>query len=115
MLNGLKNFAVNRVLRHVADNAKLNAGTNVLAVGWLLYQVINSALDANANWALIFQCCRAQGSLAEVLRIVGVVLVAVLLWLCGKFPGLKQWLPVAQDVIQEAEKEANDGSHSKAD
>ena len=102
MLNGVKNFAIDKVLRHVADNAKLNATTNGLALAAVLYAII----QANANWMLMFQCCAAPGSLQEVVRVAAGALVALLLFLTGKFPGLKQWLPVAQEIIGEAEKEA---------
>jgi hypothetical protein len=102
MLNGIKNFAISKVVRHVADNSRLNATTNGLAIATILY----AALQANANWMLMFQCCAAPGSLQEIVRVAAAIIVALLLFLCGKFPGLKQWLPVAQEIITEAQKEA---------
>ena len=54
----------------------------------------------------MLSCCKASGSLQEVAHIAGVALAALLLFLTGKFPGLKQWLPVAEEVIAEAQKEA---------
>ncbi len=102
MLNGLKNFAINRVMRHVADNPKLNQATNLLA---LIPVAIGAAMTANADWMLMFQCCEKPGSLAEVVRIAGCAIVAVLLWLCGKFTWLRRWLPVAEDIIAEAQRE----------
>lgn len=102
MFSGLKNFAINRVARHVADNPKLNQATNLLA---LIPVMIGAALTAQADWMLMFQCCDKPGSLAEVVRIVGCVIVAVLLWLCGKFTWLRQWLPVAEDIVAEAGRE----------
>ncbi|MEN6585979.1 MAG: hypothetical protein ABFE02_08065 [Sulfuricella sp.] len=102
MLNGLKNFAINRVAKHVADNPTLNKATNLLA---LIPVMIGAALLNNADWMLMFQCCEKPGSLAEVVRIAGCVIVAALLWLCGKFTWLKRWLPVAEDIIAEARRE----------
>ena len=101
MLNGLKNFAINRVLRHVADNAKLNVTTNILAV------VITAALAIDANWVLLISYLSAPTpeGLHELIRVSSSVIAAVLLYLVGKFPGLKGWLPVAQDVLAEAGKE----------
>jgi hypothetical protein len=80
MLSGLKNFAINRVARHVASNAKLNKATNALA---LIPIGLIAALEGGADWMLMFRCCDAPGSLAEVVRVVGLILAAVLLWFCG--------------------------------
>lgn len=105
MFSGLKNFAINRVLKHVAGNAKLNRATNAISAAVLLAVAITAALDSKADWMLMFQCCSAPGSLHEVIRIAGAVIVAFLLFFVGKFPGLKSLLPVAQDIIAEAERE----------
>lgn len=102
MLNGLKNFAINRILKHVAENPRWNHATNLLGV---IPAVIYAALDAQANWSLMFQCCSKQGSLAEVLKIGGIVVLAACLYACGQFPWLKQWLPIAQEIVAEAQKE----------
>ena len=105
MLNGIKNFAVEKVLRHVADNPKLNVATNWLS---FLPVLIYAALNNHANWMLLigyFNHPTAAG-FAEVLRVAGILAVALLLWLTGKFPGLKDWLPVLLDVVQQAEKDA---------
>jgi hypothetical protein len=112
MFSGLKNFAIDKILRHVADNAKLNLWTNWIAVALL------AALGANANWMLIvgyFSHQTPQG-LHEIIRVAVAVITALLLYLTGKFPWLKQWLPVAEDILQEAAKEAgqsNDGPDPK--
>ncbi len=102
MFKGLKNFAINRIVRHVAENPSLNRATNILA---LVPVILLAALNGNADWILMSQCCDKPGSLAEVVRVVGLVAAAVLLWFCGKFTWLKQWLPVAEDIIKEAERE----------
>lgn len=106
MFSGLKNFAINRILRHVAENPKLNKATNLLA---LVPVVILAAVNGGANWALLFQCCTKQGSMAELMRVVGLVVVAALLWFTGKFPWLNSWLPVAQEIIEEAKAESASG------
>jgi hypothetical protein len=102
VLTKLKNFAINKVLRHVADDPKLNRATNLLA---LVPVVLLAALNGGADWILLSQCCDKAGSLAEVVRVVGLVVVAVLLWFSGKSPWLKQWLPTVEDIIQEVERE----------
>lgn len=103
MFGGLKSFAINKILRHIADNPKLNKATNFLAI---IPAVITAVLAIHPNWDLTLQCCVKPGSLGEVTRLSGAAIVAVLLWFCGKFPGLKGLLPVVNDIIQEAEKEA---------
>ncbi|GEM_PF-5408048 len=102
MLTGVKDFVINRVLRQIADNAKLNAWTNWIAVA------LTAAIAAKANWVVIIAYFShpTPAGLEEVLRVSGVMVGAVLLFLTGKFPGLKAWLPVAEDIIVEAEKEA---------
>lgn len=102
MFKGLKNFAINRIVRHIAENPSLNRATNILA---LVPVILLAALNGNADWVLMFQCCEKPSSLAEVVRVVGLVVAAVLLWFCGKFTWLKQWLPVAEEIIKEAERE----------
>jgi len=99
MLSGIKNFAINRVLRKIADSARLNVWTNWIAAA------IAAAIAANANWVLLLQY-RTPAGIHELLRVAGVMAAAVLMYLTGKFPGLKAWLPVVEDVIQEAEKES---------
>jgi hypothetical protein len=102
MLNGLKNFAIDKVLRHVAGNKKLNGATNILA---LVPIILIAALNGGANWMLLLKCCEVPGSEVELVRVLGLVAVAALLWFCGKFKWLEQWLPVVEEVIEEAEKE----------
>lgn len=101
MFNGLKNFAINKVLRHVADNARLNATTNWIAV------IIMAALGVNANWILLISYFQhpTPEALKELVRVAGTIAGATLLYFVGKFPGLKDWLPVANDILAEAEKE----------
>jgi hypothetical protein len=97
MFNGLKNFAIRRVLRHVADNPKLNQATNLLA---LIPVMITAALTVDADWMKLF-----SGDVHEIVRVAVPVLTAALLWVCGKATWLKQWLPVAEDIIAEAGRE----------
>lgn len=104
MLSGIKNFAIDAVLRRIADNPKLDHATNVLAV---IPVMIGAATTGQANWVLMLGCCSAPASLHEVVRVVGLVVSAALLWCCGKCTWLKSWLPVVDEVIQEAEKEAD--------
>jgi len=101
-MNALKNFAIDKILRHVAVNPKLNAATNWLA---LVPVVLLAALNNQADWMSMVQCCAKPGSLAEVLRVGGLVASAGVLWLCGKWPGLAGWKPVADAIIAEAQKE----------
>jgi len=103
MLDNIKNFTIDKVLRHVAENRTLNGATNVLA---LVPVAILTALHGGADWSLMLQCCSKPGSFQEIVRVTGLVAVAVLLWFCGKAPWLKQWLPVVEDIVAEAQREA---------
>jgi len=109
MLGTLKNFCINRVLRHVADNAKVNHTTNGLALAAIIYAL----LGANINWMLIADCCAKSDSTSEVIRLIGIVLGTVLLYFSGKFPWLSGLLPMTQDILAEAEKELTKGQPPK--
>ena len=103
MFTGLKNFAITKALKKIAADAAVNTATNWIAVG------IMAAVGAGADWVLIFQFIggshNAQG-LHETVRIASCILGAILMFLTGKFPGLRGWVPVIEEVIQEAAKEA---------
>ena len=59
----------------------------------------------NPDYVLALSCCEKAGSLQQVLAIASSFIVAVLLYLCGKFTWLKDWLPAATDILDEAKKE----------
>lgn len=101
MLNGIKDFAINKILRHVAENPKLDNATNLLA---LIPPVIYAALGSNTDWMQLVEATPAGA--AARLKLSGVVVSTVLLYFTGKFPFLKSWLPVADEIIKEAETPA---------
>ena len=100
MFDGVKNFAVEKVLRHVAGDQKLDAATNVLAI---IPPIALALANSGADWVKL-----ANGDPKQLALVGGVVVATALLWLTGKFPGLKEWLPVAEEVIAEAEAEAGE-------
>ena len=111
MLNGLKNFAIKKVLRHVADNPKLNTATNRLA---LIPAVILAVLAINPDFGLVLQCCSKAGSLVEALKIGSCAASTVFMFACGKLRWLANWAPIADAIIGEAQKEIAAAAEPKA-
>lgn len=93
----MKNDLINRILRHLADNPRLNRATNWLAV---VPVVIAAALNGGADWALILSCCDDLAARREVFRVAGLVVSAVALWGCGKMRFLQSWLPEKKEMQQ---------------
>ena len=94
----MKNDLINRILRHLADNPRLNRATNWAAV---VPVVIAAALNGSADWALILSCCDDLAARREVFRVGGLVVSAVALWGCGKMRFLQSWLPATEEKKQQ--------------
>lgn len=97
MLSGLKNFAIRKVIVHVAENKKLNAATNLLAV---IPVILWALLNNNTDWTKLL-----AGDLGEIARLIVPVGAAVILWFTGKFSWLKSWIPTLNEILTEAGKE----------
>lgn len=110
MLQGLKVFALKRVVLHIAHNEKLNKATNILAV---LPLIALAVYQSGADWGLALKCCSAPGSLHEAIVMAGAAAAALFLWFCGKFPFLKNLAPVIRDIIAEAEKDTTAAAATK--